>query len=204
MSNGSTVFVVDDDKAARHSVCALVRSMGLRAEAFSSAEEFLSAYVSDRSGCLVTDVRMLGMSGIELQEELNEKGVLLPVIVMTAYPQTPLIVRAVKAGAVTVLEKPYEDNELWDAIRQALTEDATKRVEHERRQELRDRIACLTVSEREVMDMIVKGLPNKAIAQRLDLSVRTVESRRHEIFEKLQANSLAELVGMVIEAGSDR
>jgi FixJ family two-component response regulator len=198
-----TVFVVDDDEQARKSVCALVRSMGIQAESFASAEEFLDRYEGRRQGCLVTDVRMLGMSGLELQEELNRRNALLPIIVLTAYARTPLTVRAVKAGAVTVLEKPYEDDDLWDAIRNALAEDAAGRALHQRRQQLRRRIARLSPSERKVMELIVQGKPNKSIAKLLDVSVRTVENRRREVFEKMEAQSVAELVRMVIEADAD-
>jgi two-component system response regulator FixJ len=200
MSSEPTVFVVDDDQQAQRSVCALVRSMGLSAEAFSFAEEFLAQYVQGRPGCLVTDVRMLGMSGLELQEELGRRNAVLPVIVLTAYPRTPLIVRALKAGAVTVLEKPYQDDDLWDAIRKALAQDAAGRAEHQRRQDLRRRIAQLTPAQRKVMDLIVAGMPNRTIAQDLDVSLRTVEHRRREVFERMQAGSVAELVRTVIDA----
>ncbi len=204
MSNDPTVFVVDDDGQARKSVCALVRLLGMRAESFSSAEEFLDSYVEGRPGCLVTDVRMFGMSGLELQEELKRRNVPLPVIVLTAHARTPLTVRAMKAGAVTLLEKPYQDDDLWDAIRKALAEDAAGRAEHQRRRDVRRRIAALTPAERKVMDMMVQGHPNKAIAHRLDISVRTVENRRREIFGKLKADSVAELVRLVIDADLDQ
>jgi two-component system response regulator FixJ len=203
MAAKPTVFVVDDDEQARKSVCALIRSMGIHAESFASAEEFLDGYAEPRAGCLVTDVRMLGMSGLELQEELNRRNVFLPIIVLTAYARTPLTVRAVKAGAVTVLEKPYEDDDLWDAIRNALAEDAASRAQHQRRQELRRRIDLLSPSERKVMELIAQGKPNKSIAKLLDVSIRTVENRRREVFEKMEAHSVAELVRMVIEADAD-
>ena len=204
MTGEPTVFVVDDDELARTSVCALARSMGIRAESFSSAEEFLEHYVEGRPGCLVTDVRMLGMSGLELQDRLRELDVHVPVIVMTAYAKTPLTVRAIKGGAVTVLEKPCEENELWDAVRKALSRDAEGRARHGRRQELRRRIERLTPVQRKVMDMIVAGKANKVIAMDLDISVRTVEARRQELFAKMQADSVAELVRLVIEANPER
>lgn len=196
-----TVFVVDDDELARKSVCALVRSMGVRAAAFASAEEFLASGVAGQPGCLVTDIRMRGMSGLELQEELRSRNISLPVIVLTAHARTPLTVRAIKAGAVTLLDKPYESEDLWDAIRGALAVDAADRAKHERLHALRARLEQLTPSERAVLDMVVAGKPNKTIAQRLDVSVRTVENRRREVLQKLQADSVAELVRMVIEAG---
>jgi len=200
MPDEPTVFVVDDDQQARKSVCALVRSMGVPAEAFAPAEEFLEGYAEGFPGCLVTDVRMFGMSGLELQEELKRRNVMLPVIVLTAYARTPITVRAIKSGAVTLLEKPYADDDLWDAIRRALAEDASGRADHDRRREIRDRIAELTGAERKVMDMMVKGKPNKVIAARLDVSIRTVENRRREVFAKMKADSVAELVRMVIDA----
>ncbi len=202
MAGEPTVFVVDDDEPMRTSLCALVRSMGIRAEAFCSAEEFLENYVEGRPGCLVTDVRMLGMSGLELQEKLRELDVHLPVIVMTAYATTPLTVRAMQGGALTLLEKPFEENELWDAIRKALAKDAEQRATNERRRELRRRVERLTPVQCEVMDWIVAGKSNKWIAKELDVGIRTVESRRREVFEQMQAESLAELVRLAIEAKS--
>ena len=157
MSSEPTVFVVDDDEDARDSVCVLVRSMGIRAEPFASAEEFLACYVEGRPGCLVTDVRMLGMSGIELQEKLIERNIAIPVIMLTAYARTPVTVRAMAAGAVTLLEKPYAEEELWDAIRKALARDGQRREDVQRQREIRLRVDQLTPGERAVMDLIVQG-----------------------------------------------
>ncbi len=195
-----TVFVVDDDPQTRNSVCILVRSMGLRAEPFSSAEEFLACFDKDCPGCLVTDVRMLGMSGVELLEELNRRGIPLPVVVVTAYPRTSVTIRAIKAGAITLLEKPYDDEDLWDAIRKGLAEDKTRRGDYERREQSRLRFERLTPAERSVMRMIVQGKPNKAIAGELGVSLRTIEGRRSEIFAKMQVESVIELVRLVIDA----
>jgi FixJ family two-component response regulator len=199
MAIESTVFVVDDEQQARKSVCALVRSLGLRAEAFSSAEEFLDAYPPGCPGCLVTDIRMAGMSGLDLQDRLAERGIHLPVIVLTAFPRTRSTVRAMRSGALTLLEKPYDEEELWDAIRRALAQDAEGRAEVQRRREILVRAARLTPAERAVMNLIVQGKPNKAIAKQLDLSTRTVESRRHEVFVKMGVDSVAELVRLAIE-----
>ncbi len=193
------VFVVDDEERARKSVCALVRSLGLRAEAFSSAEEFLVRHTRGCPGCLVTDIRMTGMSGLDLQDRLTEQGIRLPVIVLTAYPRTRSTVRAMKAGAVTLLEKPYEEEELWDAIRKALAQEAAGRAEAQRRGEIQQRAASLTPAERAVMNLIVQGKPNKIIAKQLNMSVRTIESRRHEVFAKMGVESVAELVRLAIE-----
>jgi FixJ family two-component response regulator len=157
MPTEPTVFVVDDDADARDSVCVLVRSMGIRAESFSSAEEFLARCAEACPGCLVTDVRMLGMSGIELQEKLIEWNISLPVIVLTAYARTRVTVRAMAAGAVTLLEKPYDEEELWDAIRKSLAKDTQRREGVQRQREIRARADQLTPGERAVMDLIVQG-----------------------------------------------
>ncbi len=195
-----TVFVIDDDKPTRTSICALVGSMGLDTQAFASAEEFLQSYPAGHAGCLVTDVRLCGMSGLELQEKMIELETSLPVIILTAYARTPLTVRAMEHGAVTVLEKPYQDDDLWDAIRKALAQDVSGRARSNHRDILRNRIAELTPAQRRIMDGMVKGKANKVIAVELDVSVRTVEHRRREVFSKLEAQSLAELVRLVIEA----
>lgn len=198
MLTEATVFVVDDDDQARESVCALIRSMGLAAESFPSGEAFLSAYVEHRPGCLVTDLRMLGMSGLELQEALIKQGITLPVIVITAHPRTSLTVRAMRHGAITLLEKPYEDNDLWDAIREGIQQDKTRRADEVRKREVRERLTSLSEKERVVLYMMVDGLANKVIARKLDVSIRTVESRRHDVFDKMKADSLAELVRMAM------
>jgi two-component system, LuxR family, response regulator FixJ len=194
-----TVFVVDDDESARKSVCALVRSLGLRAEAFSSGEEFLAKYAPGGPGCLVTDLRMLGMSGLDLQDQLLRRGIRLPVIVLTAYPRTHLTVRAIQAGAVTLLEKPYDEDALWDAIRKALAQDTAGRAEIRRRCEIQERAAMLTPAEQSVMNLVVQGKPNKIIAKQLSMSVRTIESRRHAVFTKMGVESVAALVRLAIE-----
>jgi two-component system, LuxR family, response regulator FixJ len=198
-----TVFVVDDDEDARDSVCSLVRSMGIGALPFPSGEAFLASYVDAGPGCLVTDVRMAGMSGIELQEKLCQRNISLPVIILTAYARTRVTVRAMAAGAVTLLEKPYDEDELWDAIRKALARDAERRADVQRRREIRQGVEQLTPGERAVMDLIVQGLPNKVIARKLDLSVRAVENRRRAVFAKTQTDSVAGLVRLVIEARLD-
>ena len=195
-----TVFVVDDDEGARASVRALVRSMGIAVETFDSAEAFLQALDPDAAGCLVTDVRMLGMSGIELQEKLAADGIMLPVIIITAHAETPLTVRAVKSGAVTVLEKPCRDYELYDAIRDALAKDSTMRTQAAEHQAFVQKVASLSPQERQVLDLMLEGLANKVIARRMDVSVRTVENRRQRIFEKTGTQSLAELIRLFVES----
>lgn len=203
MSEQPTVFVIDDDGPARDSVCLLVRSMGIRALAFESAEQFLQGFDSDCPGCVITDVRMPGLSGVQLQEALLEKSIEIPVIVLTGYASTALTVRAMKNGAVTLLDKPYQDNDLWDAVRNALTRDATHRQRSKRMREIRERLDRLTPKEVSVLDLILKGRPNKLMAAELKVSERTVENRRREIFRKTETNSVAELVRLAIEAGWD-
>lgn len=203
MSEQPTVFVIDDDGPARDSVCLLVRSMGIRALAFESAEEFLKGFDPDCAGCVITDVRMPGLSGVELQEVLLSDSIEIPVIVLTGYASTALTVRAMKNGAVTLLDKPYQDNDLWDAVRSALTRDATFRQQSIRVRELRERLDRLTSKEVSVLNLILKGRPNKFMAAQLVVSERTVENRRREIFRKTETNSVAALVRLAIEAGWD-
>ncbi len=194
------VYIVDDEPAALEAVSALVGVMGLASRAYRSAEEFLAAYDGHRPGCLVTDVRMLGMSGIELQERLARQGITLAVVVLTAYPDTQTTVRAIKGGAVTLLEKPCRDQELWDAIRTALAHDREESRREARQREIRERLESLTPAELQVLERIVQGDSNKAMARQLGVSVRTIEVRRQRIFHKLASESVAELVRMYLEA----
>ena len=202
MSDTPTVYIVDDDDASRESVEMLLAEMKVAFKSYASAESFLEHYRGERPGCLVTDIRMLEMSGLELQEELQRRGTTLSVVVVTGYADTPVIVRAIKNGAVTLLQKPCRPHELWDAIREGLAKDAESYERERHQKELLARLESLTPAEREVLDMIVEGVPNKAIAKRLDISVRTVEVRRQHVFTKLKANSVAELVQLVIRAQS--
>ncbi len=198
MTTEQTVFVVDDELQSRESVCALVRSMGMRAVAFDSAEEFLSRY-GNEPGCLVTDFRMAGINGIEMQEELNRRGCQLPVIVVTAYARTPLTVRAIQNGAITLLDKPYDDDDLWQAIRQALEKDIDRRNQLREYSDIRGRMDSLTNKERQVLDLMIQGKANKSMAGALDVSLRTIENRRRSIFTKFSADSVAELVSLVLK-----
>ena len=203
MSGSEVVYIVDDDAAARDAVSALIGEMGVTAKTYASAEDFLSDYDGHRPGCLVTDVRMLGMSGVELQEKLASDGITLSVVVLTAYADTRTTIRAIKGGAVTRLEKPCRDQELWDAIRTALMEDGKRSRREDQVAELHRRIQSLAPGERKVMERIVRGDSNKRMAKRLGVSVRTIEVRRHNVFKKLQADSVAELVRMYLEAFPD-
>ena len=203
MHQHTTVFVVDDDDLGRKSVCALVQSLGVNAESFASAEEFLEEYSVGRPGCLVIDLRMPGMSGGELQEELLRRGIVLPVIIVTAYSRTAVTVRAMQAGAITVLDKPYDGDDLWNAIRGALVKGKVALAQNERRQAIRDRLARLTPQERRVLEMTVDGSPIKAMSAKLGVSERTVASRRRELLAKMQANSTADLIYLATQATAD-
>ena len=200
-SKQPVVYVVDDDNQACKAVLTLVQTMGLPAESYASAEEFLAAYKGHRPACLVTDVRMLGMSGLELQERLNELGITISVVVLTAFASTPTTVRAMRNGALTLMEKPCDDDLLWEAIRTGITADEKNWELEQGRFSIQQRLETLTPKEREVLDYIVAGNANKVIANRLDVSVRTVENHRQKIFQKMKADSLAELVRMSISVG---
>jgi FixJ family two-component response regulator len=198
VSEQPVIFVVDDDNQVRKAVMALVGAMGVQTRGYASAEEFLAEYDGRRPACLVTDVRMLGMSGLELQEELRRRGESIPVIVLTAFASTPGTVRAMKQGAVTLLEKPCRDDELWEAVRDALAADRQALVRDQARDDVRRRLDMLTSKEREVMEYITAGDANKVVARKLGCSVRTVELHRRGVFQKMGADSLAELVRMVV------
>jgi FixJ family two-component response regulator len=199
MSQEATVYVVDDDPAVRDSVSALVNSAGLRVQTFPSAEAFLQEYKPDKPGCLVTDLRMLGMSGLDLLETLQKSASPLPAILISAYADVPAAVRAMEAGAVTLLEKPCRNDQLVQAIHKALERDAAQRITRAAQQEIKRNMATLTQEEYEVMQRMVAGKLNKVIANELLISLRTVETRRHKVLEKMKADSLAELVRMVVE-----
>ena len=200
MSGGMPVYIVDDDAAILDSLKILVESEGYRAVAFASALEFLASDApAALDGCLIADVRMPGMSGLELQEELNARGAKLPVIIMTGHGDVPLAVSAMKAGAVDFLEKPFDEEALLDSIRRAIEKPA---VDESVRQTL-ERMAALTPRENEVLDLLVLGRANKVIAYELSISPRTVEIHRARVMDKMGARSLAELVRMVLSAKKD-
>lgn len=197
----ATVYVVDDDDAIRRSVQALLSTMDVDAQDYPSAEAFLEAYDGRRPACLITDVRMLGMSGLELQDRLNELDISIPVIIITAYAATPMTVRAMQQGAFTFLEKPCDEDVLYNAVNKAINNDRTRYVAEQQEANVRERLESLTPQERAVFEHIVHGDANKVVARRLNLSVRTVETYRRRVFEKMQADSLAELVRMSVQAG---
>ena len=197
------VYVVDDEASIRDSLAMLLRSVGLVSRTFGDAKSFLAAYEPRADACLVADVRMPGMSGIELQEALRSRGAELPIVIITGHGDIAMAVRAMKAGAADFIEKPFHDQTLLDAVHRALARAADPRVEAAAMDsdELQKRLATLTPREREVMALVVEGRPNKAIATRLGLSTRTVEVHRAKSMEKMQAQSLADLVRMAIACG---
>jgi two-component system response regulator FixJ len=198
MISDPVVFVVDDDPAARNSLGALVTSRGLAVETYESAEDFLARFDPAKRGCLIADVRMTGMSGLELQEQMAAQRVNLPVIVITGFADIPMAVRAMRGGAVTFLEKPCTEQELWDAIQMALGAEAKSNELRQKHGEIEQRYATLTPAEHEVLAKLMAGLTNKTIAYELKLGTRTVEMRRAKIMEKMNAKSLQELVRLVI------
>lgn len=192
-----TVFIVDDDEAVRDSLEILCRSVGLKAETFASATAYLEAHDPDRAGCLVLDIRMPGMSGLQLQKRLEGLGSPPPIIFITGHGDVPMAVGAIQRGAVDFIQKPFRDQDLLDRIQQALELDLERRCELQQRRELERRLERLTAREREVLDLVVAGNPNKVVAGKLGLSQRTVEIHRSHVMEKMEVESLAELVRLV-------
>lgn len=197
-ANKPTVFIVDDDDPVRDSLKMLMRSVGLTAETFAGAAEFLEAYDPDRPGCLVLDIRMPGMSGMELQDKLNEVHAILPIIFITGHGDVPMAVKAIQYGAADFIQKPFRDQDLLDRINKAIEHDASNRAQLIETRDIEERLANLTPREKEVLDLIVDGRPNKVIAADLDVSQRTVEIHRARVMDKMRASSLAHLVRMVM------
>ena len=197
MSEG-TVFIVDDDLEVRQALALLMESVGLRTEIFESADRFLERFDPDRPGCLVLDVRMPGMSGLELQARLAAEKLHPPVIVITGHGDVPMAVRAVQAGAVDFIEKPFNDQALLDSVHRALELDARQRGQARELAEIRRRVESLTRREQEVMQLVVNGLRNKMIAAELHVSQSTVEAHRARVMEKMGARTLSELMRMVL------
>ncbi len=196
-----TVFLVDDDRDIRDSLRWLLESVGLRLQAFASAQEFLDAYVPESPGCLLLDVRMPGMSGLELQEKLLESGFDIPTIILTGHADVPMAVRAMKSGALDFIEKPFSDQILLDQVNLALERDAHRRAKKARDGDLIRRVESLSPRERTVMLKVVEGKSNKAIALELKLSQKTVEVHRAHVMSKVRASSVAELVQIAFRSG---
>ena len=192
----STVFVIDDDGGMRQAIQDLVESVGLRAETFATGEEFLEKPRTADPSCLVLDVRLPQMSGLEFQQKLAELGVRIPIIFITAHGDIPMSVRALKSGAVEFLTKPFRDQDLLDAIQQALQRDRAARKQLADINDLQERYRALTAREREVMALVISGMLNKHIAAKIGASEATVKIHRGHLMEKMQADSLIELVRM--------
>jgi len=194
-----TVFLVDDDEAVRDSLGFLMKSVALSSRPFSSADEFLAEFDPECPGCLVLDIRMPGMSGMELQQKLIDMRAILPIIFITGHGDIPMAVEAMQRGAVDFIPKPFRDHELLDRINKALEDDQKNRSTLLEREEVEKRIEELTPREKQVMELVVQGHANKVIAGDLDVSQRTVEIHRARVMEKMQARSLAQLVRMVMQ-----
>ena len=197
MNTQPTVFVVDDDPAVRRSLAEMLDAAQLTSRCYESAQEFLASYDASWPGCLVLDVRMPGMSGIELQEKLAGEGIHLPIIMITGHGDVPISVRAMKQGAIDFLEKPYHPHILLDSIREALKLDTEHRRKQARQAEVEARIATLTPGEQAVLERLVAGKINKVIALELDIGLRTVQARRSSLMKKLHVESRAALIELV-------
>ncbi len=196
-----TVFIVDDDSAVLKGLRLLVKSLRMNVETYLSAQEFLDSYDPARPGCLVLDVRMPGISGLELQEKLRKRNISIPVIIMTGYGEVAVAVEAMKKGAMMFVEKPISDQVLLDQIQKAIAKDARIRQEQAAQKTITSRLELLTSRERQVMDLVIAGKLNKVIARELGVSQKTVEFHRSNIMKKMKVDSLAELVRLVIESG---
>ncbi|HTN77830.1 MAG TPA: response regulator [Pirellulaceae bacterium] len=203
MNAQPTVYVIDDDPGIRSYISALAKNKGFAAEAFASADDFLNHLNQHGTlaGCAVVDVKLPGMNGLELMQTLNERSVRLPVIVITGFAEVPLAVKAMKAGAVTFLEKPFQDQDLWQNIQIAMEENEQTLQNLQRKAIIEARFAELSSDETAVMMKMLRGLPNKRIAAELDIGLRTVELRRANVLKKMQVDSLAELVRLAMLVG---
>lgn len=196
----SIVYIVDDDQAIRHAMGLLLKSVGHEHLVFTSADEFLESHTGNNNGCLVLDIRMPGLSGLELQQKLIESGSSLPIIFISGHGDIPMAVEAMQKGAFDFIQKPFRDQELLDRISEALNTARRQESEREQKVDVQDRIDTLTKREHEVLDLVVTGKPNKIIAHELGVSQRTIEIHRARVMEKMRAKSLAELVRMHMAA----
>ena len=204
MENKPVIYIVDDDAAVRESIVALLKLRDLETRAFDSAEAFLRKADLGQSGCVVLDIRMSGMSGLELLAHLREKGSQLPVIMVTAHADIPTAVKAMKQGADTFLEKPCSETELWSAVEEVLNRDRQHHTQQRLIADIKTRLGELSPDELQVYKMLVDGLQNKQVASRLGIGLRTVELRRSTLMKKMQANSFSELVRMAVLGDLER
>ncbi len=193
-----TVYVIDDDDAVRNSLRLLLKSVGLPVQICASAQQFLPSYDPRQPGCLVLDIRMPGMSGLELQQQLNVRGAIIPVVFITGHGDIPMAVEAMQHGAFDFLQKPFRDQDLIDRVQRALERDAANRAQLRETDRIRARLESLTPREREVLDLVTQGKANKVMAHELGVSQRTVEIHRARVMEKMAAHSLAQLVRMML------
>ena len=198
-----TVFVVDDDPAVLRGLRLLMKSVKLNVKTYLSAQEFLDGYDPAQPGCLLLDLRMPGISGLELQEILQTRNILIPIIIITGYGEVPAAVQAMKRGAVDFLEKPFNDQALVDRVQKAIAKDAQTRKKHTIQEVVSAQLALLTPRERDVMDLVIAGKLNKVIACELGLSPKTIEFHRSRIMKKLKVDSVAELVTLAISAAKE-
>jgi FixJ family two-component response regulator len=198
-NDSATVMVVDDDSGVRNAMRSLLKSVGLTSTLFASAQEFLAAYQPSQPGCLVLDIRMPGMSGLELQQELNLRGAVIPVIFMSGHADIPMAVEAMQHGAFDFLQKPFRDQDLLDRIQRAIARDTELRKSLGEHARIRVHLESLTPREREVLDLMTQGKQNKVIGQELGVSPRTIEIHRARVMEKMNAHSVAELVRMMLD-----
>jgi FixJ family two-component response regulator len=198
-TRAQTVMVVDDDAGIRNAMRALLKSVGLESALFASAQEFLDTYQPTQPGCLVLDIRMPGMSGLELQQHLNLRGAVIPVIFMTGHGDIPMAVEAMQHGAFDFLQKPFRDQDLLDRIQRAIVKDGELRKSLGEHSRIKAHLAELTPREREVLDLMTQGKQNKVIGQELGVSPRTIEIHRARVMEKMGAHSVAELVRMMLD-----
>lgn len=196
------VFVIDDDAQSGRAVAELVRTFGHHVQVFQNPREFidsLDGIDAAQVGCVITDLRMNGIDGLEVLHRLIDRDVALPVIIVTAYAETAVTVRALRRGAIAVLDKPFRDDELWSFVQEALTQSREEVARNSRQRELGVRFTRLAPQDRQVLQLILEGCKNRTMAKRLDVSLRTIENRRRRVFDLMQAESVAELTRMVVE-----
>jgi two-component system response regulator FixJ len=201
-SNDPIVYVIDDDAQSGRAVAELIRTFGHEVRTFDNPRDFLDSLDEidpDQVGCVITDLRMNGVDGMELLHRLLELPVALPVIIVTAYAETAVTVRALRRGAIAVLDKPFRDDELWSFVQEALAKSEAEITRNQRQRELQERFSRLAPQDRRVLQMILVGSKNRVMAKELEVSLRTVENRRRRVFDIMQAESIAELTRMVVE-----